>query len=119
MMGLDTLKYLDLYAPAVKGVDLKYTYDEAQKLILESLKPLGDDYVSVIERAFNERWIDVYPTTAKRSGAYSNGAFYDGHPFILLNYNGLYNDVSTATHELGHTMHSYLSNKTQPYPTSR
>lgn len=119
MMGLDTLKYLDLYAPAVKGIDLKFNYEEAQGMILESLELLGDEYVSTVKRAFNEKWIDVYPTTAKRSGAYSNGAFYDGHPFILLNYNGLYLDVSTTTHELGHTMHSYFSNKTQPYPTSR
>lgn len=119
MMGLDTLKYLDLYAPAVKGVELSYSYEEARDIILKSLKPLGKDYVSVVEKAFDERWIDVYPTTAKRSGAYSNGAFYDGHPFILMNYNDQYEDVSTLTHELGHTMHSYLSNKNQPYPTSR
>ncbi|MGF7138272.1 oligoendopeptidase F [Roseimarinus sediminis] len=118
MMGVDTLKYLDLYAPAVKDVDLKYSYDEAVDLILEALKPLGDEYVSVVKKAVDERWIDVYPTPGKRSGAYSNGAFYDGHPYILLNYTDLYNDVSTMAHELGHTMHSYLSNKTQPYPTS-
>lgn len=119
MMGLDTLKYLDLYAPSVKGVELEYTYEEAQKLILESLEPLGKEYVSTVEKAFNERWLDVYPTPGKRSGAYSNGAFYDGHPFMLLNYNGLYEDVSTTTHELGHTMQSYLSNKKQPYPLAR
>ncbi len=115
MMGLDTLKYSDLYAPAVKGVELSYTYDEAQDLILNALKPLGKDYVSVVEKAFNERWIDVYPTPGKRSGAYSNGSFYDGHPYILLNYNDMYEDVSTTAHELGHTMQSYYSNKTQPY----
>jgi oligoendopeptidase F len=116
MMGLDTLKYLDLYAPAVKGVELTYEYDEAQEIILKSLEPLGEDYVTVVEKAFNERWLDVYPSPGKRSGAYSQGAFYDGHPFMLLNYNGLYSDVSTTTHELGHTMQSYLSNKNQPYP---
>lgn len=116
MMGLDTLKYLDLYAPAVSGVDLKYSYDEAQKLILESLKPLGEEYTSTVKKAFDERWIDVYPTPGKRSGAYSNGAFYDGHPYILLNYTDLYEDVSTVAHELGHTMQSYFSNKSQPYP---
>ena len=119
MMGLDTLKYLDLYAPAVKDVDLKFTYDEAVEITLEALKPLGDDYVKVVKQAIDERWIDVYPNPGKRSGAYSNGAFYDGHPFILLNYTELYNDVSSFVHELGHTMHSYLSNKTQPYPISR
>lgn len=116
MMGLDTLKYLDLYAPVTKGVDLQYNFDEAQGIILKSLEPLGEEYVATIKKAFSERWIDVYPTTAKRSGAYSNGAFYEGHPFMLLNYNDLYEDVSTTTHELGHTMHSYFSNKTQPFP---
>lgn len=118
MLGVDTLKYLDLYAPVVEDLDLKYTYDEAVKITLDALKPLGDDYMSVVKKATDERWIDVYPTPGKRSGAYSNGAFYDGHPFILLNYTELYNDVSTLVHELGHTMHSYYSNKNQPYPLS-
>lgn len=117
MMGLDTLKYLDIYAPSVKGVELKYNYEEAQKIILEAFKPLGKSYTSVVEKAFNERWIDVYPTTGKRSGAYSGGV-YDTNPYILLNYNGLYDGVSTTAHELGHTMHSYLSRKNQPYPTA-
>ncbi|MGQ7869808.1 oligoendopeptidase F [Sunxiuqinia sp. sy24] len=118
MMGVDTLKYLDLYAPVVKNVDLNYDYDEATTLILDALKPLGKEYVSTVKKAVDERWIDVYPTEGKRSGAYSNGAYYDGHPFILLNYNDLYDDVSTLAHELGHTMQSYFSNKTQPYPTA-
>lgn len=118
MMNVDTLKYLDLYAPVVKDVDLNYTYDEATAIILDALKPLGDKYVNIVKKAIDERWIDVYPTPGKRSGAYSNGAFYDGHPFILLNYNDLYDDVSTLAHELGHTMQSYFSNKTQPYPTA-
>ncbi len=118
MMGLDTLKYSDLYAPAVKGVELKYTYEEGQKLILEALKPLGKEYTSTVEKAFNNRWIDVYPTKGKRSGAYSNGSAYDVHPYILLNYNDDYDAVSTTAHELGHTMHSYFSNTRQPYATA-
>jgi len=118
MMGVDTLRYLDLYAPVVKDVDLKYSYDEASEMVLEALKPLGKEYVSVVKEAIDDRWIDVYPTQGKRSGAYSNGSFYDGHPFILLNYTDLYDDVSTMAHELGHTMQSYLSNKAQPYPLS-
>lgn len=117
MMGVDTLKYLDLYAPAVKEVDLEYDYETATKITLKALKPLGVDYISVVKKAIDERWIDVYPTEGKRSGAYSNGADYDGHPYILLNYTDLYDDVSTLVHELGHTMQSYYSNKTQPYPT--
>ena len=116
MMGVDTLKYLDLYAPVVKDVDLKYSYEDATKTILESLKPMGNEYVSIVKKAIDERWIDVFPTPGKSSGAYSNGSDYDGHPYILLNYNNLYDDVSTLAHELGHTMQSYFSNKTQPYP---
>jgi oligoendopeptidase F len=118
MMDVDTLKYLDLYAPVVKDVDLNYSYDEGTAIILDALKPMGDEYTNTVKKAIDERWIDVYPTPGKRSGAYSNGAFYDGHPFILLNYNDLYEDVSTLAHELGHTMQSYFSNKTQPYPTA-
>jgi oligoendopeptidase F len=116
MMQVDTLKYLDLYAPVVADLDLKYDYDKATEIILESLKPMGEEYVSTVKKAFNERWIDVYPSEGKRSGAYSSGFDYDGHPYILMNYNDIYSDVSTLTHELGHTMHSYFSNKNQPYP---
>ncbi|MGE5448253.1 MAG: oligoendopeptidase F [Bacteroidales bacterium] len=116
MMGVDTLKYLDLYAPVVKDLDLTYSYDEATKIITDALKPLGEEYVSTVRKALGERWIDVFPTEGKASGAYSNGAHYEGHPYILLNYNNHYEDVSTLIHEMGHTMHSYYTNKTQPYP---
>jgi oligoendopeptidase F len=116
MMGVDTLKYLDLYAPVVKDINLKYSYEEAAKMIMEALKPLGNEYVTTVKKAIDNRWIDVIPTTNKQTGAYSNGSDYDGHPYILLNFNGLYDDVSTMAHELGHTMQSYFSNKTQPYP---
>lgn len=116
MMGVDTLKYLDLYAPVLKDLDLTYSYDEATKIITDALKPLGEEYVSTVRKALNERWIDVFPTEGKASGAYSNGADYAGHPYILLNYNNHYEDVSTLIHEMGHTMHSYYTNKTQPYP---
>jgi len=118
ILGVDQLHYYDLYAPLLANVDLKYNIEESQKNILAALQPLGDDYVSMVKRAFNERWLDVYPTEGKRSGAYSNGSAYDVHPYILLNYNGKYNDMSTIAHELGHTMHSYLSNTHQPYATS-
>jgi len=118
MMGLDQLHYYDLYAPLVPGADLKYSIEEAQKIILASLTPMGTQYVDVVRKAFAERWIDVYPTPGKRSGAFSSGNVYDVHPYILMNYNGLFTDVSTLTHELGHTMHSYLSNTNQPYPTA-
>jgi oligoendopeptidase F len=116
MMGLKDLHYYDLYAPLVASVDLKYTPDDAQSHILAAVAPLGEDYQSTIRKAFNERWIDLFPNEGKRSGAYSNGGAYDVHPYMLINYNGLYADVSTLAHELGHTMQSYYSNKTQPYP---
>lgn len=116
MLGVDSLKYSDLYAPTVKGVDLDYTIDEAKRLVLESCRPMGKAYTDVVARALSDRWVDVYPAEGKRSGAYSNGSAYDVHPYILMNYNGKYDDVSTLAHELGHTMHSYLSNTTQPYP---
>lgn len=118
MMGLDELHYYDLYAPLVASVDLTYSVEEAQKQILAALKPMGSDYIGVANRAFNDRWIDMYPTEGKRSGAYSNGGAYDVHPYILMNYNGKYTDMSTLAHELGHAMHSYYSNKTQPFPTA-
>jgi oligoendopeptidase F len=116
MMGLDQLHYYDLYAPLVGSVNLQYSAEEAQKLVLSAVAPLGTDYQAVVQKAFNERWIDLFPTEGKRSGAYSEGAAYDVHPFMLINFNGKYADVSTVAHEMGHTMQSYFSNKTQPYP---
>ena len=116
MMGVSELHYYDLYAPLVASVDLNYTADEAEKQVLTALQPLGDEYERAAKRAFSERWIDLFPNPGKRAGAYSNGGAYDVHPYMLLNYNGKYNDVSTVAHELGHTMQSYFSNKTQPYP---
>jgi oligoendopeptidase F len=116
MMGLtDDLRYHDLYAPLVSSVLLKYTPEEAEEKILTSLEPLGFEYTAVVRRSFNERWIDFFPSPGKRSGAYSEGGAYDVHPYMLLNYQGQYNDVSTLAHELGHTMHSYYSNTVQPY----
>jgi oligoendopeptidase F len=115
MMGLSELHYYDLYAPLVSSVDLTYTVEEAQKHVLAALAPLGAEYAAAATRAFSERWIDMYPTPGKRSGAYANGGAYDVHPYMLMNYNGKYADVSTLGHELGHAMHSYFSNKTQPF----
>ena len=115
MMKLQDLHYYDLYAPLVGSADLTYTPEEAQKHVLAALTPLGPEYVSAVTRAFRERWIDLLPNEGKRSGAYSNGAAYDIHPYMLINFNGKYADMSTVAHELGHTMQSYLSNKTQPF----
>ncbi len=116
MLGVATLKYSDLYAPVVQGLDLKYTFDEGRDLFLDALEPLGPEYRRAAEKAFEQRWIDVYPTPGKRSGAYSNGSAYDVHPYILLNFNGQYDDVSTLAHEMGHALHSYYANRSQPFP---
>jgi oligoendopeptidase F len=116
ILNLDEVHYYDLYAPLVGTVKLEYSPEEAQKLVLDAVAPLGADYQATIQRAFKERWIDLLPNDGKRSGAYSDGGAYDVHPYMLINFNGKYADVSTIAHELGHTMQSYYSNKTQPYP---
>lgn len=118
MMGVEKLRYEDLYASIIPAVDLNYTADEAMKLTLEAVKPLGADYVAALKNGFETRWVDFYPGPGKRSGAYSNGSTYDVHPYQLLNFNGNYEDVSTLAHESGHSMHSYLSNKNQPFVNS-
>jgi oligoendopeptidase F len=118
MLGLQELHYYDLYAPLVKSADTHYTVEESENNILQALAPLGPEYASAAKHAFAERWIDFYPTEGKASGGYMNGYAYDVHPYILLNYNGQYADMSTIAHELGHAMQSYFSNKAQPYPLS-
>jgi oligoendopeptidase F len=118
MLGVDQVHYYDLYAPLVESFDSNYTPEEAERLIVDAVAPLGAEYQETVARSFHERWIDMYPNEGKRSGAYSQGAAYDVHPYILMNYNGKFDDVSTLAHELGHTMQSYLSNKHQPFPTA-
>jgi oligoendopeptidase F len=115
MMKLDQLHYYDLYAPLVGSVNLTYTPEEAQHLVLAAVAPLGAEYVNTVQKAFDSRWIDLFPNDGKRAGAYSDGGAYDVHPYMLINYNGKYADVTTLAHEMGHTMQSYFSNKTQPY----
>jgi len=114
LLGLDQMRYEDIYASAVKEVDKLYTVDEGREIVLASLRPLGDDYVNVVRKAFTERWIDMYPNKDKQTGAYSGG-IYDVHPYIKMNYSGTYGDVSTLTHELGHALHSYLTSKNQHF----
>jgi oligoendopeptidase F len=115
MMGVDQLHYYDLYAPLVGSVNLEYTPEEAQKHIAAAVAPLGAEYVGLINRAFTERWIDLMPNEGKRSGAYMSGSAYDVHPYMLINYNGKYTDMSTVAHELGHAMHSFHSSRAQPF----
>jgi oligoendopeptidase F len=118
MLGLENLHYYDLYTSMVKEVKMNFPLEEGQKHILSALSPMGNEYLSTLQKAFDERWIDYYPNVGKRSGAYSSGGAYDIHPYILMNWTDDYLSVSTLAHELGHTMHSYFSNKNQPYPTS-
>lgn len=118
MLGIRDLQFYDAYPSLTKEVDLTYTYDQARDLIQNSLAILGGEYNRVIDQAFDNQWIDVSPNTGKRSGAYMDGIAYDVHPYILLNYKGKYNDVSTLTHELGHALHSSFSNKNQAYVNS-
>jgi oligoendopeptidase F len=115
MLGLDALHYYDLYVPLVQKVDMSFTVEQGQKVLLEALKPLGSEYISTLQKAYEDRWIDYIPTVGKRSGAYSTGGAYDVHPFILMNWTDDYESVSTLAHELGHTMHSYFSNQFQPF----
>jgi oligoendopeptidase F len=117
MLGLDTLRYDDIYASAVRSVDRLYPFEEARALITGSLKPLGADYGTALTAAFDERWIDIYPNKNKQLGAYSGGV-YGVHPFIKMNYNGHYDAVSTLAHELGHAMHSNFADKNQAYGNS-
>ena len=113
ILGLDELHYYDLYTPLAKEVDLSYTYEEAQEMVLKATAPLGKDYTDVVRKAFAERWIDVFPNEGKAGGAYSGGC-YDSVPYIMLNYTGSVDSVSTIAHEMGHSMHSYLTRKNQP-----
>lgn len=116
-LKLDKLQYYDATVSLCDDFDKKYTFEEAKQIVLEALKPLGEDYVNVVKSAFTERWIDVYPTKDKIGGGYETG-IYGFTPVVLLNFVGTIDDVFTLIHELGHAMHSYLSNKFQPYETS-
>ena len=101
----------------VSSIDKKYTFEEAKNIVLEALSVLGDDYINNLSKAFTERWIDKYNNKGKRGGAYSSG-FYDTKPYLLLNFEGKYEDVTTLAHELGHSMHTYYSCANQPYNLS-
>jgi oligoendopeptidase F len=117
VLGLDKLRYQDLYVPLVANVDMHFAPDEARAIVLEALAPLGKDYVAALRKGFESRWTDYLPSTGKRSGAYSTGVF-GVHPYQLLNFNGRYEDLTTLAHESGHSMHTFLSYAAQPYPTA-
>lgn len=117
VLGYDDLHFYDLFVPIIKDIRHTFSFEEARDMVLAALKVLGENYRSVLEEAFSQRWLDVYPNKGKTPGAYANG-IYDLHPYALLNFTGTLEDVFTMAHELGHVMHSYYSNKTQPYVNS-
>lgn len=114
LMGLNKLHMYDIYAPILEDVELKLEYDKAYDLVMEGLSVLGKGYVDLLRQAKEQGWIDVYEKKGKRSGAYSAGV-YDTHPYVLLNYQPTTHDVFTIAHEMGHSIHTYFSNKNQPY----
>ncbi|HLS23194.1 MAG TPA: oligoendopeptidase F [Pseudogracilibacillus sp.] len=114
VLEVDDLHMYDLYVPLVQGFDMKISYEEAQEYVLNSLKPLGEDYTEIIQEGFKNRWVDVVENVGKRSGAYSSGT-YGTNPFILMNWQDNVNNLYTLTHEFGHSVHSYYTRKHQPY----
>lgn len=114
MMKLDEQHMYDVYANVQEGFERKITFEEAKEILLEALKPLGEDYIQTMKQGFEDRWIDVYPREGKKSGAYSFG-HYTSAPYILMNYNDNLDSLFTLAHELGHSMHSYYSRENNPY----
>jgi len=118
MLGVKEMRYYDIYPPLVES-KREYPIDEGEKLMLDAVKPLGDEYVAAMKSGLEHRWMDVYPRPHKLAGAHMAGAAYDVHPYLLINYTGNYESVSTIAHEWGHAMHTWLSNRHQPFVTSR
>lgn len=113
ILGVDELHYYDVYAPLVGEIKTRYTYEQAQQMVLDAVAPLGEDYGRLVRQAFADRWVDVYPNKGKSGGAYSSGT-YDSNPYILTNFTGTLDSVSTIAHEMGHSMHTWHSNHHQP-----
>ena len=118
LLQLDELHLYDLYTPIVKGFRMDLPYEKAFDLVLEGLKPMGEDYIAKLKEARDNRWIDVFPSTGKSSGAFSSGSLRGVHPYVLLNHNNNLDSAFTIAHELGHSMHSFYSNTNQPAPKS-
>ncbi len=116
ILGINDLHAYDTYVTLFPSVKKEYTYEQSMEILLEALKPLGEDYLKSLKLAFDNRWIDVHETKGKRSGAYSSGVSYGVHPYVLLNWSNQLNDVFTFAHEMGHNMHSYYTEQNQPYP---
>ena len=111
LLGVDELHFYDIYTPLLADVDKKIPFEQAKQTVYEGVAPLGDDYRAILKQGFENRWIDVYENVGKRGGAYSAGAAV--HPYVLLNYSGTLDSQFTLAHEMGHALHSYLSNHTQ------
>ena len=114
MLGVEELHMYDVYTPIVKDFEMKVSYEEAKEISLKALAPLGEDYLAVVRKAYEDRWIDVMENEGKRSGAYSGGV-YRVHPYMLLNYNGTLDDVFILVHEMGHSLHTWLSARNQSF----
>ncbi len=114
VLGLDEMHLYDVYANLVKSDGYKYPIEEAKETVIKALGILGEEYINILKNGINDRWIDVYPNKGKRTGGYSSGS-YDTNPYILLNYQDKYDDMSTLAHELGHSMHSYYTRINNPY----
>ena len=114
VLGVDELHLYDVYANLVSLDNFKYSFDKAREIVVNALSVLGDEYVSILKEGLSNRWIDVYPNRGKRTGGYSSGS-YDTDPYILLNYQDKYDDMSTLAHELGHSIHSYYTRHNNPY----
>ena len=114
ILKLDSIHGYDMVCPLFPDQDYEVAYPRAVERLLEAVAPLGSEYVSALSKAMNSRWVDVYETPGKGGGAYSYGN-YSAHPYVLMNYNGTVDNMFTLAHEMGHAMHSYLSNRTQPY----
>lgn len=112
LLGVDELHFYDLYTPIISDFEMEITFEQAKETVLKALAPMGEDYLKIIKEGFESRWIDVYENEGKTSGAYSAGARI--HPYVLLNHKDTLNCMFTLIHEMGHAVHSYLSNKTQP-----
>ena len=113
LLGVDELHYYDVYVPLIQTKEKNYSFDEAKQMVMDAVALLGEEYCTTVRNGFNDNWVDVYPNKGKSSGAYSSGT-YDSNPFIMMNFTGTLDSVSTLAHEMGHSMHTWHSNKHQP-----